>query len=123
VARHAHHYLAIFDRGQALALYHAKRLASPGQRIVLYAKDADARARVATCPGIGPKSTMSRSGRLRIAPTSTRSPWPADRVTTRKRKHGTTEWIPSHLDYGQPKTNTFQHPKNLLADGDDEHEP
>jgi hypothetical protein len=39
LARHAHHYLAIFDNGRALALYHTKRLASPGQRIVLYAKD------------------------------------------------------------------------------------
>ena len=36
---HAHHYLAIFDNGKALALYHTKRLASPAQRIVLYAKD------------------------------------------------------------------------------------
>ena len=35
---HAHHYLAIFDRGKALALYHTKRLASPAQRIVLYAR-------------------------------------------------------------------------------------
>jgi hypothetical protein len=39
LATHAHHYLAIFDNGKALALYHTKRLASPGQRIVLYAKD------------------------------------------------------------------------------------
>ncbi|WP_459971737.1 13E12 repeat family protein, partial [Mycobacterium sp. MUNTM1] len=39
LARHAHHYLAIFDKGKALALYHTKRLASPGQRIILYAKD------------------------------------------------------------------------------------
>ena len=39
LARHAHHYLAIFDKGKALALYHTKRLASPAQRIVLYAKD------------------------------------------------------------------------------------
>ena len=39
LASHAHHYLAIFDKGRALALYHTKRLASPGQRIVLYAKD------------------------------------------------------------------------------------
>src|ERR1700684_4437829 len=36
---HAHHYLAIFDKGKALALYHARRLASPAQRIVLHAKD------------------------------------------------------------------------------------
>jgi hypothetical protein len=39
LASHAHHYLAIFDEGQAIGLYHTKRLASPGQRIVLYAKD------------------------------------------------------------------------------------
>src|SRR6202034_4701891 len=36
---HAHHYLAIFHNGKALALYHTKRLASPAQRIVLYARD------------------------------------------------------------------------------------
>ncbi|HEY2198014.1 MAG TPA: 13E12 repeat family protein, partial [Mycobacterium sp.] len=36
---HAHHYLAIFDKGKALALYHTRRLASPAQRIVLHAKD------------------------------------------------------------------------------------
>jgi len=39
LAGHAHHYLAIFDKGKALALYHTKRLASPAQRIVLHAKD------------------------------------------------------------------------------------
>ena len=33
----AHHYLATFDKGKAIALYHTKRLASPGQRIVLHA--------------------------------------------------------------------------------------
>nr|VTP05699.1 hypothetical protein BIN_B_05544 [Mycobacterium kansasii] len=39
LARHARHYLAVFDGGQALALYHSKRLAAPGQRIVLYGKE------------------------------------------------------------------------------------
>jgi Domain of unknown function (DUF222) len=38
LASQAHHYLAIFDKGRALALYHTKRLASPAQRIVLYAQ-------------------------------------------------------------------------------------
>src|ERR1700731_1350964 len=38
-ASHAHHYLAIFDGGKALALYHTKRLGSPTQRIAVYAKD------------------------------------------------------------------------------------
>ncbi|MDT5349621.1 MAG: hypothetical protein QOH91_2908, partial [Mycobacterium sp.] len=35
-ASHAHRYLAGFDNGKALALYHTKRLASPAQRIMLY---------------------------------------------------------------------------------------
>jgi hypothetical protein len=39
MASHAHHYLAVFDHGKPLALYHARRLASPAQRIMLYAKD------------------------------------------------------------------------------------
>ncbi len=46
LARHARHYLAIFDKDKALALYHTKRLASPAQRIVLYGKD-----RGCTAPG------------------------------------------------------------------------
>jgi hypothetical protein len=35
---HVHHYLCIFDKGRAVALYHTQRLASPGQRIVFYAQ-------------------------------------------------------------------------------------
>ncbi len=45
MGRHAHHYSpasgrypqAIFDKGTAIGLYHTKRLATPGQRIVLSA--------------------------------------------------------------------------------------
>src|ERR1700727_75386 len=51
MARHAHHYLAIFDKGKAVALYHTKRLASPGQRIVLYAKDRGCSAPGCDVPG------------------------------------------------------------------------
>ncbi|WP_152406549.1 DUF222 domain-containing protein, partial [Mycobacterium tuberculosis] len=39
MASNAHHYLALFDGAKPLALYHTKRLASPAQRIMLYAKD------------------------------------------------------------------------------------
>ena len=51
LAAHAHHYLAIFDKGKALALYHTKRLASPAQRIVLYAKDRGCSFPGCTVPG------------------------------------------------------------------------
>ncbi|OMC03713.1 hypothetical protein A5735_00485, partial [Mycolicibacter heraklionensis] len=39
MASHAHHYLRIYHGAKELALFHTKRLATPGQRIVLYAKE------------------------------------------------------------------------------------
>ena len=130
LARHARHYLAIFHQGKAIGLYHTKRLASPGQRIVLYAKDRGCSAPGCTVGGYycevhhvtdyakcrttdvndltfgcGPHHRMLRPGG-----------W-----TTRKRTDGTTAWIPPpHLERGQPRTNTFHHPERLLRDGDDD---
>jgi len=130
LARHAHHYLAVFDNGKAVALYHTKRLASPGQRIVLYAKDRGCShpgcdvagyycevhhvTDYATCRttdvndltfGCGPHHRLIQPGG-----------W-----ATRKRKDGDTEWIPPpHLDRGQPRTNNFHHPENLLQSGDED---
>jgi hypothetical protein len=129
MASHAHHYLAIFDNGRALALYHTKRLASPAQRIVLYAKDRGCTAPGCDVPGYltevhhctpwakthttdvndltlacGPQHNLAEEG------------W-----TTRKRHDGVTEWIPPpHLDYGQPRTNTYHHPEKLLQDDEDD---
>ena len=41
--------------------------------------------------------------------------------TTRKRKDGTTEWIPPpHLDHGQPITNSYHHPEELLCEDEDD---
>jgi hypothetical protein len=125
LASHAHHYLAIFDKGKALGLYHTKRLASPGQRIVLYAKDRGCSFPGCDVPGYltevhhatpwasthttdmndltlacGPHHTLAERG------------W-----TTRKRANGDTEWIPPpHLDRGRPGVNTFHHPEKLLRD-------
>ncbi|MGB6208643.1 HNH endonuclease signature motif containing protein [Mycobacterium sp.] len=129
LAAHAHHYLAIFHQGKALALYHTKRLASPAQRIVLYAKDrgcsfpncdvpgyfcevhhADPWAKTHTTDindltlACGPNHKLAEQG------------W-----TTRKLKNGDTEWIPPpHLDHGQPRTNTYHHPEKLLRQDDEE---
>jgi hypothetical protein len=132
LASHAHHYLAIFDKGKALALYHTKRLASPAQRIVLHAKD-----RGCTAPGCGVPGyycevhhcnpyakchttdvndlTFGCGGHHPLAEKG----W-----TTRKNQDGDTEWIPPpHLDYGQPRINTFHHLEKLLLDDEDEDEP
>lgn len=129
LARHAHHYLAIFDRGKALALYHTKRLASPGQRIVLYAKD-----RGCSHPGCDVAGYYCQVHHVDDWASTYRTDidqltlacGPHHRLldkgwTTRKRANGDTEWIPPpHLDRGQPRVNTFHHPEKVLADeGDD----
>ena len=128
LAPHAHHYLAIFDNGKALALYHTKRLASPAQRIVLYAKDRGCTFPGCTIPGYlcevhhcdpyatnrtdvneltfacGPNHHLAEQG------------W-----TTRKNTQGDTEWIPpAHLDRGQPRINTFHHPEKTAPHSEDE---
>ncbi len=74
LARHAHHYLAVFDKGKPVALYHGKRLASAGQRIVLYAKDRGCSAPGWTSPATTARSTTSKTGPTRTAPTSSSSP-------------------------------------------------
>ncbi len=131
LASHAHHYLAIFDKGKALALYHTKRLASPAQRIMLYAKD-----RGCTKPGCPAPAYHCQAHHVQG--------WQATQCTdiddlalacgidnrlaengwtTRKNARGDTEWIPPpHLDHGQPRINTFHHPEKLLHDDDDEEE-
>lgn len=128
LARHAHHYLAIFDDDNAVGLYHAKRLAAPGQRIVLYAKDRGCTHPGCDVPGywceVHHVDEWARSHRTDI-----------DQLTfacgahhklidagwvTRKRRDGVTEWIPPpHLDRGQPRVNTFHHPEKLLAGDQD----
>ena len=130
LARHARQYLAIFDKGKALALYHTKRLASPGQRIVLYAKD-----RGCSAPGCDVKGyycevhhvTDYAKCRTTDVNDLTFGCGAQHRIlkpggwTTRKKPNGDTEWIPPpHLDRGQPRINTFHHPEKLLRDGDDE---
>lgn len=124
LARHAHHYLAVFANGKPLALYHTKRLASPGQRIVLYAKD-----RGCSAPGCGVGgyycevhhvTDYAHCGTTDID-NLTFACGPHHRLlrpggwTTRNRANGDTEWIPPpHLDRGQPRSNTMHHPEKLL---------
>jgi Domain of unknown function (DUF222) len=123
LASHAHHYLAIFDKGKALALYHAKRLASTAQRIVLYAKDRGCSFPNCDVPGyfcevhhVNPwaQTHITDINHLTLACGPNHKL--AERGwTTRKNSRGETEWIPPpHLDRGQPRVNTFHHPEKLL---------
>jgi hypothetical protein len=127
LARHAHHYLAIFDNGKAIGLYHSKRLASPGQRIVLYAKDRGCTRPGCTVPGYycevhhcdpWAKTHITDVNDLTFG-CGADHPLAEQGWTTRKNAHGDTEWIPpQHLDHGQPRINTFHHPEKLLQDND-----
>ena len=117
LGRHARHYLAIFDKGKAVALYHTKRLASHAQRIVLYAKD-----RGCSAPGCDVKGyycevhhvTDYATCRTTDVNDLTFACGAQHRIlkpggwSTRKNAKGDTEWIrPPHLDRGQPPLETF----------------
>jgi hypothetical protein len=126
---HAHHYLAIFDKGKALALYHTRRLASPAQRIMLHAKDRGCTFPGCTVPGYlcevhhnNPYATNPVTDINHLSFACGPNHKLADQGwTTRKNARGDTEWIPPpHLDRGQPRINTFHHPEKLLQDDDDE---
>jgi len=126
---HAHHYLAIFDHGKALALYHTKRLASPAQRIVLHARDRGCTFPGCTVPGYlcqahhdDPYATNPVTDVNHLTLTCHPNHAMTDQGwTTRKNHNGHTEWIPPpHLDHGQPRTNTYHHPEKLLQNDDDD---
>ncbi len=134
---HAHHYSpasgrypqAIFDHGTPLALYHTKRLASPAQRIMLFAND-----RGCTKPGCDAPAYHSQAHHVTAWTSTGRTDItdltlacdPDNRLaekgwTTRKNTHGHTEWLPPpHLDHGQPRTNTFHHHEKLLRHNDED---
>ena len=130
LARHAHHYLAIFDGGHSIALQHTKRLASPGQRIVLHAKDRGCSAPGCDVPGYlcevhhvdeYAACRSTNMDNLTFACGAHHRLVKPGGWATRKRASGQTEWIPPpHLDRGQPRINTFHHPENLLSGDDDD---
>lgn len=130
MASHAWHYLAIFDQHSERPLYlgRTRRIATPDQRIVLYAKD-----RGCTHPGCDAPGYWSEVHHIDEWATGGRTD--ADRLTfacpshhkliekgwrTTKLPDGRTEWIPpAGLDHGQKRTNDYHHPERLI----DEHEP
>ncbi|CPR05938.1 REP13E12 repeat protein [Mycobacterium bohemicum DSM 44277] len=129
LTRHAHHYLAIFDKGKALALYHTKRLASPGQRIVLYAKDRGCTRPNCTAPGYWCEvhhvqewaiSRRTDINSLTLACGPDHALIQPGGWTTRTSANGDTEWLPPpHLDHGQPRVNEYHHPEKILGERDD----
>ena len=130
LARHAHHYLAVFDNGKPVALYHTKRLASASQRIVLYAKELGCSAPGCDVGGYYcevhhvtdyAKCRETDMDDLTFACGTHHRLLQPRGWTTRKRANGDTEWIPPpHLDRGQPRTNAFHHPEKLFHDEEED---
>jgi Domain of unknown function (DUF222) len=132
MAGHARHYLAVFDTHTRLPLYlgASKRIATPGQRIVLHATDRGCSAPGCDVPGylcqVHHVEDWAHSARTDID-NLTFACGPHHRLLgpggwkTRKRADGTTEWIPPpHLDRGQPRTNNYHHPERYLRDKNDD---
>ncbi|MGA9678672.1 MAG: HNH endonuclease signature motif containing protein [Mycobacterium sp.] len=127
MARHAYHYLAVFDQHTARPLYlgRTRRIASPDQRVVLYAKDLGC-----TAPGCDVPGYWSEVHHIDDWAAGGRTD--ADKLTfactanhklvgkgwaTRKLPDGRTEWIPPpHLDRGQKRTNDYHHPERMFDD-------
>ena len=136
LASSSYHYLSVFDKhtNEALYLGRSKRLASPGQRIVLHARDRGCSRPGCTASGYRCQAHHVDGWAADDGPTDidklTLACGPDNRLVenggwkTRKRKDGRTEWIPPpHLDTGQPRVNNFHHPEKYLLLGDDDDGP
>src|SRR5207249_120640 len=129
LAADSHHYLYIYDKhtNEPLYLGRSRRLASRGQRIVLQALDRGCTFPGCTVPGYGcqvhhAEMDCAVGGQTHITDECLACP-PHNRLVkkggwrTRKRKDGSTEWIPPpQLDTGQARVNNYHHPEKYLVD-------
>ena len=128
MASHAWHYLAVFDQHTERAIYlgRSKRVASADQRIVLHNKD-----RGCTAPGCDMPGYLSQVhhvdewadgghtniDRLTFACGQDHQLITAGGWKTRKRRDGTTEWLPPPELPLASGTNDYHHPERLLEQG------
>ncbi|BBZ74500.1 HNH endonuclease signature motif containing protein [Mycobacterium paraseoulense] len=123
MARHAYHYLAVFDEHAARPIYlgRSRRIASPDQRVVLYAKD-----RGCTHPGCDAPGYWCEvhhvdewaAGGLTDADRLTFACTPHHKLIekgwrTRKLPNGRTEWIPPPRLGRGPGSNDYHHPERF----------
>jgi hypothetical protein len=128
MASHAYHYLAVFDEHQSRPMYlgRSRRVASPDQRVVLYAKDRGCTHPGCDAPGywceVHHVDDWAAGGSTNVdALTFACRPHHKLAGTgwrTRKAANGRTEWIPPPQFGLGASTNDYHHPERLL--GDDE---
>ena len=133
LAAHAHHSLAVFDKatGSALALFRARRVASPAQRIMLIARDGGCTKPGCTVGAYGSQAhhvvaDWTDGGNTNVdelglaCGPDNRAVGP-DGWSTRMNERGEVEWIPPPaLDTGQTRINTYHRPERLLRPPDQE---
>jgi hypothetical protein len=126
MASHAYHYLTIFDEHQSRPLYlgRSRRIATPDQRVVLYARDRGCTRPGCDAPGYWSEvhhiDSWARGGPTNIDNLTLACKPDNDLAEkgwqTRKLNNGRTQWIPPPpLDRGQPRTNDYHHPERYLA--------
>jgi len=126
MAAHAYNYLLVFDAAKRCELYRGRdtRLATPAQRLVLYATERGCSRPGCDVPAawcqVHHVTDWARGGRTDIDEL-TLACGPDNRLatddgwTTRKNDEGETVWIPPpHLDRGQRRRNDFHHPERML---------
>ena len=128
LAGHAYHYLSVFDQntGRRLWLGRSKRIASADQRVVLHERDRGCTFPGCTVPGYGCQAHHATTDWAEGGTTDIDhldlACGPHNRLvkrggwTTRKRRDGTTEWIPPPGKPLRGGTNTYHHPERLLGD-------
>nr|WP_328837167.1 HNH endonuclease signature motif containing protein [Mycolicibacterium smegmatis] len=131
LASQALHYLAVYDEHTGIPLYlgRARRTASAGQRLAIWARDRGCTRPGCTANGYRCQAhhatTDYAKGGLTDADALALACGCDNRLvgeapnkwTTRINNHGQCEWIPPDLlDRGQHRTNTYHHPETLLAD-------
>jgi hypothetical protein len=128
MASHAYHYLAVFDEHQSRPLYlgRSRRVASPDQRVVLYARDRGCTHPGCDAPGYwcevhhieewaagGATDVDNLAFACRPHHKLAGIGWQTERLA-----NGQTGWIPPpEFDRGA-RTNDYHHPERLV--GDDE---
>ena len=132
MAAHAHHYLAVFDKatGSALDLFRARRVASPGQRIMLIARDGGCTKPGCTVPAYGCQvhhaaKDWADDGQTNVddlglaCGPDNRMVGP-DGWSTRVNADHDVEWIPpADLDTGQARVNDYHRPERLRPPDDE----
>ncbi|GFM26788.1 protein of unknown function DUF222 [Mycobacterium sp. PO2] len=131
LAAHAHHSLAVFDKatGSALALFRARRVASPAQRVMLIARDGGCTKPGCTVGAYGSQAhhvvaDWTDGGNTNVDELGLAC-GPDNRAvgpegwSTRMNERGEVEWIPPPaLDTGQTRINTYHRPERLLRPPD-----